>query len=1083
MGINLLRKTFLLILLTGLSAMLANAQVMIRGNIKDENSNPLPGVTILEKGTNNGTTTDIDGNFIISVPADAVLVVSYVGYLTEERAVREKEEINITLVPDIVSLGDVVVIGYGTIKKSDLTGAVASVKSEDLKNMPVTRVDDALQGKAAGVMVLQNSGQPGNAPVIRVRGLATVNGGNPLIVIDGISGGSLADLNPNDIESMEVLKDAASQGIYGSAGGNGVILITTKRGRSGGLKANLDMFWGWQKPWKKMDVADAQEYAAIYNQYQESKGKSDWFPYDAATGTYLNHNDSLTPLPNTNWQDEIFRTALMQNYNLSMTGGSEKSNVYFSLGYSSQDGTVKRTSDDRYTIRINSDYQVFKRIKIGETMSILRNVSSTQDERNEYNSPVSTALQMLPFVPVFATDGSGNYAYRESGISSNIKNPMAQIAYNNNKTIANSFFGSLNLSIEFLKGLTYDNRFGFNYYNSDYTKFIPSHVIGNNNEASSSQSVAVNEFQERVDNNYGWQWQNYLTYDFTLLNKNHFTLVAGMESGYTRLSYVRGIASGVFNNSEQMQNFFGTSDLGQLYGKPTEISGYAYFGRLSYDYAGIFLLQANFRRDYSSKFGPNNRVGNFPAISAGIKFSEFAFIKNLNLIDFGKIRVGYGETGNSDIQPFLYINSYGSLGMNNYPFGGTTQSGAGLLTAANPDLKWETVVTENIGIDLGLLKNRLNFSFDVFARRNKDMLLHKSVPLTVGYYISDATQELGDANLDTRPMVNYGTLNNRGFETSLGYKNKIGEFTFSVNLNLTHAITTIDDIGDPLYAGSGRGLANVCKTENGETVSAFTGFKTDGIYQQSEFVWYKNKAGRWAFCAPDDRGKNIITGTDLDGNAVEYHVLNLTAEPGGMRYLDANNDSTINSLDKVKIGDPNPKFVYGINLNAEWRNFDISLFFQGSQGNDIFNMLKVNLYNGDNGGLNWSPELIDSYVPAIWNTADKNAYPTVVTEAKNVNTGKPKMDADFSASDFYVENGSYLRLKNIQLGYTLPAKWTSAVKLERLRVYIGAKNLLTFTKYTGFDPEVGETTLLERGFDRGTYPQSKMYLMGVNLSF
>jgi TonB-dependent SusC/RagA subfamily outer membrane receptor len=265
MGINLLRKTFLLILLTGLSAMLANAQVMIRGNIKDENSNPLPGVTILEKGTNNGTTTDIDGNFVISVPADAVLVVSYVGYLTEERAVREKEEINITLVPDIVSLGDVVVIGYGTIKKSDLTGAVASVKSEDLKNMPVTRVDDALQGKAAGVMVLQNSGQPGNAPVIRVRGLATVNGGNPLIVIDGISGGSLADLNPNDIESMEVLKDAASQGIYGSAGGNGVILITTKRGRSGGLKANLDMFWGWQKPWKKMDVADAQEYAAIYN--------------------------------------------------------------------------------------------------------------------------------------------------------------------------------------------------------------------------------------------------------------------------------------------------------------------------------------------------------------------------------------------------------------------------------------------------------------------------------------------------------------------------------------------------------------------------------------------------------------------------------------------------------------------------------------------------------------------------------------------------------------------------------------------------------------------------------------------------
>jgi TonB-linked SusC/RagA family outer membrane protein len=1083
MGIKLLRKTFLLFLFTGFFAMQANAQVMIRGNIKDENNNPLPGVTILEKGTNNGTTTDMNGNFVISVPDNSVLVISYVGYLSEERPVKGQQDIIISLVPDIVSLGDVVVIGYGTIKKSDLTGAVASVKSEDLKNLPVTRVDDALQGKAAGVMVLQNSGQPGAAAVIRVRGLATVNGGNPLIVIDGISGGSLSDLNPNDIESIEVLKDAASQGIYGSAGGNGVILVTTKRGKVGGLKATLDMFWGLQKPWRTVDVADAQQYAAIYNQYQESKGNDAWFPYDAATGTYLNYNDGVTPLPNTDWQDEIFRTAPMQSYNLSLTGGSEKSNVFFSAGYSAQDGTLKETSDDRFTIRFNSDYHIFKRIKIGESISVLRDMYSTQDERNEYNSPVSTALQMLPFVPVFATDGSGNYAYKESGISCNIKNPMAQIAYNQNKTIANSFVGNLNLNIEILKGLTFDTRLGFNYYTSDYTRFTPSYVIGSNAEASSSQSVPINEFQQRVDNNYSWQWQNYLTYSFALMEKNHFTLVAGMESGYTRLSYIKGIASDLFNNSEPMQNFFGTSDLGQLYGKPTEISGYAYFGRLGYDYAGIVLLQANIRRDYSSKFGPNNRAGTFPAVSAGIKFSEFAFIKNLNFIDFGKIRVGYGETGNSDIQPFLYINSYGSLSMNNYPFGGVTQTGAGLLTAANPDLKWETVVTENIGIDLGLFKNRLNFSFDYFIRKNKDMLLRKSVPLTVGYFVSDAGQELGDPNLDTRPMVNYGTLKNKGFETTLGYKNTIGEFTFGINLNLTHPITTIEDIGDPLYAGSGRGLANVCKTENGEPVSAFTGYKTDGIYQESEFVWYKNKAGKWAFCAPDEKGKTIITGTDLAGNAVQYHVLNSSAEPGSMRFVDINGDSAISALDKVKIGDPNPKFVYGLDFNAAYRNFDLSLFFQGSQGNDIFNMLKVNLYNGDNGGLNWSPELIDSYVPAIWNTSDKNAYPTKDVEAKNVNTGKPKMDADLSASDFYVENGSYLRLKNIQLGYTLPVSLTSKVKIDRLRLYIGAKNLLTFTKYTGFDPEVGETTLLERGFDRGTYPQSKMFIVGINLNF
>jgi TonB-dependent starch-binding outer membrane protein SusC len=1080
MVIKFFKKICLLFLFTGLSAIIADAQVIAKGNIKDENQNPLPGVTILQKGTNNGTTTDLDGNFALNVPQDATLVISYVGYLSEERALVSGQDVNVTMVPDIVSLGDVVVIGYGTIKKSDLTGAVASIKSDDFKNMPVTRVDDALQGKAAGVIVLQNSGQPGSAPAIRVRGLATVNGGNPLVVVDGISGGSLSDLNPNDIESMEVLKDGASQNIYGSAGGNGVILVTTKRGKSGTLKTNLDMYWGTQKPWHTVEVADAQEYAAIYNQYRKANGKTAYFPTDA-TGKYLASDSS--ELTNTNWQDEIFRKAFMQNYNLSITGGNEKSNVYFSIGYSTQDGTVKRTSDDRYTVRINSDHKIAKRIRIGESINLLRNINVSQDERNEYNSPVSTAVQMLPIVPIYATDGSGNYAYKGSSLSCNIKNPLAQIAYNNNKNIANSFNGNIYINLDLIKGLTYESRFGFGYYNGDYTRFTPTHTIGSVDDANATQSVTINEFQERVDNNYSWQWQNFLTYNFSLVDKNHFNLMAGMESGYYRRSYIRGIASGLFNNSEAMQNFFGTSDLGQLYGKPTETSGYAYFARLNYDYDGIVLFQAVIRRDYSSKFGPNKRVGNFPGASLGLKFSEFDFIKSLNIIDFGKIRIGYGETGNSDIEPFLYLNSYGSLGMNGYPFGGETQQGAGLLTAENPDLGWETVVNENAGIDLGMFRNRLSFSFDLYARRNKNMLLHKSVPYTVGYYISDPTQELGDANLDTRPMVNYGTLNNRGFEASLGFKNKSGDFSYSINLNLTHAVTTIDDIGDPIYAGTGRGLANVCKTANGEPVSEFIGYKTDGIYKEEDFVWYKNKAGKWAHCAPDPHGKNVVTGTDLNGNPVQYKVLNASAEPGDFKFVDANGDSTIGALDKVPIGNPNPNLIYGLNIDLGYKNFDLTMFWQGSQGNDIFNMLKVNLYTMDNGGLNVSPELIDGYVPALYDTKDKNSLPVLMAPAKNENTGKPRMDPDLSASDFYVEDGSYLRLKNIQLGYTLPSSITSKIKIERLRVYIGAKNLLTFTKYTGFDPEVGETTIRERGFDRGTYPQSKMYMLGLNVSF
>ncbi len=1076
-------KIFLLFFLLGFIAMLAKAQVTIKGNIRDENNLPLPGVTIVEKGTNNGCITDPNGNFTIDVKENAFLVISYVGFLTEEIDVKGRTELNIQLVPDIISLGDVVVIGYGSVKRSDLTGAVTSVKAEDIRKLPVTRVEEALQGKAAGVMVLQNSGQPGNAPVIRVRGLATVNGGSPLIVIDGITGGSLGDINPNDIESIEVLKDAASQAIYGSAGGNGVILVSTKRGKTGTMISNFDMYFGTQKVIHTVDVADAQQYAAIYNQSLIASGQTPYFLYNDATKTYLSPIDTL-PLTNTNWYDEIFRKALMKNVFFSANGGGEKSNFYFSVGYSSQEGTLRRTYDDRYTLRINSDHKLTNRIKVGQSLSILRNIYATQDERNEYNSPVSTAMQMLPVVPVHVADGSGNFAYKGAGLSCNIKNPMAQITYNNNKTVANSLFGDIFANLEIIKGFSFESRLGFNYYASEYTRFTPDHIIGSVNDASPSQSIGNNQYRQINNNNYSWQWQNFITYNKTLFVKHNITLMVGSEAGYSRLSYADISLVDLFNNSEAMRNLQGGSPkVTQLLGRPTEISGYAYFGRINYDFAGIFLLQANFRNDNSSKIGPNDRSDFFPSVSAALKFSEFNFMKNMNLINFGKIRIGYGETGNSDIQPFLYINSIGSLPINGYPFGGKTQDGAALLTAANPDLKWETVITENIGIDLGLLDNRLNFSFDLFRRRNKDMLIRKSVPLTVGYRVTDSGNELGDINLDTRPMVNYGTLNNRGFEAAVGYKNKIGKVGFDVNFNITHAITKIDDIGDPLYAGSGRGLANVCQTRNGEVVSAFVGYQTDGIFKESDFTWYKDKSGRWQRVAVDPRGTNIIEGFDINGNPVQYNVLQTNAKPGSFKFVDANKDGKISALDRVEIGDPNPKFTYGLSINLEYGNFDLNAFLQGSYGNKIFNMLKVNLYTINNGGLNVSPDLIDAYIPAIYNKTNVNALPTVVSPARNEDTGKPRMDPDLSASDFYVEDGSYMRLKNIQLGYSLPVSITEKAKIKKLRVYIGAKNLFTITKYSGFDPEVNETTILERGFDRGTYPQARMYMVGINLMF
>jgi len=1097
---NLLITNLLLIFLLVFQVAVSAQGKQVTGTVTDSKGETLPGVNVLIKGTTIGTITDFDGKYLINVNKESdVLVYSFVGYMDQSITVGNQSQINVVLKEDVLQLNEVVAIGYGIQKKSDLTGSVASVKAESLKSMPVTRVDDAIQGKAAGVVVLNNSGQPGAAPVIRVRGLATVNGGDPLIIIDGVSGGSLADLNPSDIESIEVLKDAASQGIYGSAGGNGVILVSTKHGKEGKIRVSFDAFAGIQQPWaKNFSISNAQEYAAIYNQYQTGTlGKAEYFPFDGTNYLDPKTNEVLT---NTNWQDEIFRTAFMHNYNVSLSGGNKVSNVFFSAGYSGQEGTVLRTFQNKFTARLNSDHKITKWLTIGENLSFTSSVSSNQGERNEYGSPVATSVQMLPFVPIYApveADGSQNYAFKGAGLASNVTNPLAQIAYNNNMNRGTSIFGNAYLRAEIIKGLSFETRLGMNTGPSTYRSYTPAFTIGADNDPSASASLGISTFNDNVYFSNGWQWQNFLTYNFNVA-KNNFSIVAGFESGKNRYGNLNKRKNDAdIPDINKWEEYSDTTGFSTIQNKDVTTSGYAYFGRLTYDYAGILLLQANFRRDYSSKFGPNNRVGNFPSISAGLKFSELKFIKDLNIIDFGKIRFGYGSTGNSDIEPFLYLNSFGSLPICRYPMDGQNANpGAALLTAANADLKWETVVTKNAGIDIGILNNRLNISFELFQRNNIDMLLRKSVPLTVGYMISDAGQELGDGALDTRPLVNYGTLDNRGWEATVIYKDKAGDFNFEVNANITSAITIIEDIGDPLYAGSGRGLSNVCRTVNGQPVSAFYGYEIEGMYTEDEFTWFMSKAGKWQSYVIDPEGaqtiKNLFT---LDGTPVVATTTLANAKPGYFKYKDQITEDTdgdgkadavshsIGTEDIVMIGDPNPDFIFGFGGNMEYKGFDMNFFFQGSYGNDIYNMLKVNSFNANNGGLNWDPSLINSYVPAQYNTSDKKALPVETSAARNTETGMPRMDCDLSSSTFYIEDGSYLRLKNIQIGYTLPSSVTSKIKMERLRIYVGAKNLLTFTKYTGFDPEVGETSLLERGFDRGTYPQSKMFTFGINASF
>lgn len=1056
----------------------------ITGTVKDADGEPIIGANIFIEGTAEGTVSDLDGNFTLPVSTFGTLQISasFVGYLKETQSVNVTESgtttLNFILIEDLQQLSEVVVIGYGTQKKSDLTGSIVSVNTEELQKLPNTGMTSMLQGMAAGVQVLQNSGQPGSEPVIRIRGLATINGGSPLVVIDGISGGSLSDLNPSDIESIEILKDAASQSIYGSAGGNGVILVTTKKGETGKIKVKFDMYAGIQQPWKTdLGIADAQEYAALYNQYQQNRGLEDYFPSNGSV--YLNpeNNEELT---NTYWTDEIFRNAFLQNYNLSVSGGNKVSKFFLGLNYNDENGTIHKTSNKQYTIRLNSDHNIGKRITIGENFSFTQGNYVSQDERNEYISPLSSSIQMLPFVPVMATDGSGNFAYREAGMSSNIANPMAQIEYNNNISSSQAINGNAFVHVKIIKGLTFESRFGMGYNPTEYRKFVPAHQIGNLDNLSASQTIETNQYDYNISLTQSWQWQNFFNYKFSL-NKNHnFDLTAGYESGYSKYDYTnrQEYYDTIYFDPSEWQDYSEADQMGIVQKKMTESTGYAYFFRLNYDYRGIILLQGNFRRDYSSKFGPNNRAGNFPSVSVGLKFSEISFIKNLNVFDFGKIRVGYGATGNSDIQPFQYMGTVGSLPMHGYPFGGIIEPGAALITAGNNDLKWESVVTKNIGADFRFLRNRLGFSIDFFKRENQDMLLRKSIPLTVGYKVTDAGNELGDSRIDTRPLVNYGTLNNKGFEFSISFKDNAGSFRYEIYGNFTRAITTIDDIGDPLYAGSGRGIANVCQTVNDGPVSAFYGYKTDGIYQEEDFTWYFDN--RWRRVVVDENGAIEVTGTDAGGNPVSYNTISTIAVPGSFRYVDANGDGTLNTQDMVEIGNPNPDFTFGFGANFEYKNFDLSLFFQGSYGNDIFNLMKVNLYNIDNGGLNIASDLENAFVPATYDASDPSSEPAMITPAENTTSGMKRMDYALVSSDFFVEDGSYLRLKNMQLGYNLSFEALQKIRIQNLRIYFGATNLFTFTRYSGFDPEVNETTILERGFDRGTYPQSRMYLFGIN---
>ncbi len=1015
---------------------------------------PLPGLAVVVKGTTKGTLTDIDGNYSIEAAVGDVLQFSFIGYKTVDVVVKDQTTINVEMESDIMGLDEVVVTGYGRQRKSDLTGAISSVSSEKLAEMPAVNVQQALQGRAAGVSITQNTGQPGSSTTIQIRGISSINGTQPLVIVDGVRA-SLDNLNPADIESVEILKDASSAAIYGSSGGNGVILVTTKKGKAGKMQVNFDYVIGSQKPWKKLDVLDASQYAECMNYIYALKGKD---PFTTQPDTLMNYD----------WQDNMIKAAVNQNYNVSVSGGNENSTVFLSTNYQDQNGIIDKTNYKRLSFRINSDHQISKMIKVGENALFTQSKTDGYDQwvfQSEFNNPVFDILRAYPYIKPY--DQNGNWNVFPTGA-----NPVVSRDVTNRSNSTQSVGGNAYIEISPIKGLVYTSKVNaYTNYNS-IDEFFPIYhynptIFNDRNYVSKSQT-----------NQQGWQVQNYVNYSATILSNHNIGVMAGVEASRDWSKDMSGSRYDLINESPEMRYFDASTNdtlLTQLiHGGGWEDKMYSYFGRLNYDYMGKYLLTCNIRNDYSSRFGPKNRSGIFPSFSVGWKFSEEQFMQSLSFLSFGKLRFGYGETGANAPERYAYYPTVNStLTAFNYIFDGSinTSSGAALQKMPNYNMHWETMIMSNVGVDLAFLNDQLTFTADYFMKENDGMLINQPLPSTVGMYqYAGHISQLGG---DARPMTNIGKFKNSGVEFSLGYKDNGHAVKSSFDLNVTYVKNEVVNIqGDSLIMGSiGVNVKNFLLTAEGLPVSQFYGFQTDGLFT-------------WDDAAYDSKGKVYIKNQAfyIKSNG-DTAFAQTKAKPGDFRYVDQNGDGRLTDADKVILGSPIPKFIFGFSANFEYKNFDLTMFFEGKFGYKIFNGTKIWGMENDE-GMNRLALVLDQYRDPIL-----NADGSVLYEG-NTDTDLPRLDPkgdnlNFTRpSDFFIESGNYVRLKNLQIGYTFNKELVSKLNIERVRIYAGATNLLTMTKYSGMDPEIGVSDPLQQGIETtGTYPQNRMYLLGINVQF
>lgn len=992
------------ILLSGILAW-GQEEITVSGQVSEKGTGlPVIGATVVIQGQAVGTVTDIDGNYTLpNVPAAGTLVYSFVGMKTVERPVNGQTVINVVLEEDSQLIDEVVVVGYGVQRKSDLTGAVASIKSDELQKTSVANVVNALQGRVSGVMVSSN-GVPGSEPEVKIRGIGTTNNSSPLYVVDGMFVNDIGFLNSHDIASMEVLKDASATAIYGSRGANGVIIVTTRQGSRGKPVLTITGSEGFQIVSDRLKMADAGQYATLLNEALVNTGGEPKYDHPERLGK------------GTNWFDEIFRVASVRDYQIGLNGGSENTTYNLSVGFFQQKGVIKRSGYHRLTLRMNNEYKLGEKVTVGHNLSAAFSL-----RKNDDANVVGEAYRLSPTITPY-----NQYGEFSDSENSSTGNPLATIAYLNNDVRDERIAGSAFLTWEIIPNLLFRTNFGIDYLNRRERIFRPKYYV------SSTQKNEQNELSKNWSRDFTWLWENTLTYDVTFKDIHRLNLLGGITAQERQFELLGGSGRDLFSQRENYWYLDQTSK-----GSRNAINNgysesiFSFLFRANYTLLERYLFTASFRADGSSKFGPDHRWGYFPSFAVGWRISEENFLKGrYTWLNNLKLRGSWGQIGNDKIGNYKYYALANIDPVFDAVFNNTYYPGGTITSLYNRSVHWERSQQYDIGFDLTVLDNRLGIEFDYYSRKTKDMLVTVDVPGAVGL---------------TPVETNVGSVINRGVDFTLSWQHSVKDFNYSVRFTGTTVSNRVGKLGGiRIQKGDVGGGRLISMTEEGKSIGYFYGYKTAGIFQSQEEI---------------DRYNAMAA--QKSGNPGQLYQSNVA--PGDLIYQDLNGNGYVDDQDRTEIGSPIPKFIGGLGFSFDWKGIDFSVDFQGNFGNKIFNAKQLERYSASD---NWDRSFLNRWTE---NHRDTD-IPRMTLEGNN-----------YFVSSRYVENGSYVKLQSLELGYTFPKQITNKIRLTRLRLFFTGNNLFYITKYHSFTPEISGSSL-EAGIDRTVYPVTSACRFGLNIT-